>query len=455
VTLRPWTDPAGRAEPILAHATEHGEVRVYEALHDRRVAGAVLDLILSERTVAGLNGRFSGCTTREAGDRSVRGPARAMGAEQSNTSIVFGTEYVLKVFRKLEAGIIPDLEISRYLVEQAGFRQIPALAGWIEYEGADGARSSVAALFRYVANSGDAWSVALKGMERFLGAASRSAADPDTPTGQDALRRMAGDFLPAVRRLGETTARMHLALASPTDDAAFAPEPVGHDDVRRWADGYRRQVDTVLGDLSRRLDVLPGFFPRDVHGQLSAVVRAAGDLRLHGEALEVLADAGTVKVRIHGDYHLGQVLRGTRQAPEGEGWYPIDFEGEPARPLEERRAKFSVLRDVAGMLRSFDYCVRVALSEFRAEDLRVRMRVETWAEAWRTEVRRLFLQGYRETIGDSPVVPHDEAAFQRALAVFELEKAVYELGYEMNNRPDWIRVPLAGITALAGIGGDA
>jgi maltose alpha-D-glucosyltransferase/alpha-amylase len=185
------------------------------------------------------------------------------------------------------------------------------------------------------------------------------------------------------------------------------------------------------------------------------VVRAASDLRLHGEALEVLADAGTVKVRIHGDYHLGQVLRGKSTAPAGEGWYPIDFEGEPARPMEERRAKLSALRDVAGMLRSFDYCVRVALSEFKAEDLRVRMRVETWAAAWRTEVRRLFLDGYRETIGDSPAVPREPAAFERALGVFELEKAVYELGYEMNNRPDWIGVPLAGITALAGIGGGA
>jgi maltose alpha-D-glucosyltransferase/alpha-amylase len=450
LTLRPTAAPGESSEPILSHATERGDVRVYDALQDRRVAGALLDLVLSERTVGGVNGRFCGCATRDAGDRTVRGPVRPMGAEQSNTSVVFGGEYVLKVFRKLEAGVNPDLEVSRFLVEEAGFRSIPALGGWIEYEGTDGVKSSVAGLFRFVENRGDAWSVALTAMERFLGAASRSAADPDTPTGRDALYRMAGDFFPAVRRLGETTARMHLALARPTEDAAFAAQPVGHDDVRRWADGFRRQVDGVLGDLSRRLDAMPGFFPRDIQPRLQQVVRMAGDLRLRGEDLELLADGGSVKVRIHGDYHLGQVLRGARPAPDGNEWYVIDFEGEPARSLEERRGKYSVLRDVAGMLRSFDYAVRMALQGFKVDDLRVRMAVERWAEAWRSEVRSLFVSAYRETLGDSPVVPRDLNDTLRALAVFELEKAVYELGYEMNNRPDWIWVPLQGVLAIVG-----
>ncbi|MFL5383862.1 MAG: putative maltokinase, partial [Longimicrobiaceae bacterium] len=449
LTLRALEIPGQAAEAILSHATEGGDVRVYDALADRRVAGALLDLVLGERTVEGAVGRFTGHATAEAGDRAVRGPARPMGAEQSNTSVVFGEQYVLKIFRRLEAGTNPDLEVSRFLVEEAGFRSIPPLAGWIEYEGTDGAQS-VAGLFRYVPNRGDAWSVALTAMERFLGAASRSAADPDTPTGRDALYRMAGDFFPAVQRLGETTARMHLALATPTDDPAFAPEPVGRDDVRRWADGFRRQVDSVLGDLGRRLEAMPAFFPRDVQPGLARVVHAAADLRLRAEALEVLADAGSVKARIHGDYHLGQVLRGMEPAPDGNEWYPIDFEGEPARPLEERRAKFSVLRDVAGMLRSFDYAVRVSMADFRADDLRTRMSVQRWADAWRAEVRSLFLSAYRETLGDSPVVPRDPDAMARALAVFELEKAVYELGYELNNRPDWIRVPLQAVLALAG-----
>jgi maltose alpha-D-glucosyltransferase/alpha-amylase len=452
LSLRPGQVPGEANEPILSHATERGDVRVYDALLDRRVAGALLDLVLSERTINGVNGRFCGAAVEGAGDPAVRGPARPMGAEQSNTSIVFGGEYVLKVFRKLEGGMNPDLEVTRFLVETAGFRSLPALAGWIEYEGTDGVKSSVAGLFRFVENRGDAWSVALKAMERFLGAASRSAADPDTPTGRDALYRMAGDFFPAVRRLGETTARLHLALAAETTDPAFAAEAVGHDDVRRWADGFRRQVDGVLGELSRRLDAMPGFFPRELQPGLQRVVRMANDLRLRGEDLEVLADSGSVKTRIHGDYHLGQVLRGATPAPDGNEWYVIDFEGEPARSLEERRAKYSVLRDVAGMLRSFDYAVRMSLQGFRADDLRVRMSVERWAEAWRAEVRSLFVSAYRETLGESSVVPRDLNALLRALAVFELEKAVYELGYELNNRPDWIWVPLQGVLAIVGEG---
>jgi maltose alpha-D-glucosyltransferase/alpha-amylase len=183
------------------------------------------------------------------------------------------------------------------------------------------------------------------------------------------------------------------------------------------------------------------------------VARAAADLRLRGDDLGVLAEAESVKVRIHGDYHLGQVLRGEEAAPDGNEWYPIDFEGEPARSVQERRAKQSVLRDVAGMLRSFDYAVRLSLRDFRADDLAVRMSVQRWADAWRAEVRSLFVSAYRETLGDSPVVPRDLNAMLRALAVFELEKAVYEMGYEMNNRPDWIWVPLQGVLALAGEAG--
>jgi maltose alpha-D-glucosyltransferase/alpha-amylase len=176
----------------------------------------------------------------------------------------------------------------------------------------------------------------------------------------------------------------------------------------------------------------------------------SGDIRLRGEQLETLAEGDSVKVQIHGDYHLGQVLRAEQDAPEGNEWYVIDFEGEPARALEERRAKVSVLRVVAGMLRSFDYAVRVSLNAFAVQDLRVRLAVERWAAAWLAEVRTLFLEAYRRALGTSPVVPRDPEALSRALAVFELEKAIYELGYEMNNRPDWIGVPLQGVLAILG-----
>jgi maltose alpha-D-glucosyltransferase/alpha-amylase len=265
-------------------------------------------------------------------------------------------------------------------------------------------------------------------------------------TGREAVRRMAGEFFPAIRRLGQTTARLHLALASVDDDPAFAPEPVGEDDVQRWVEGFRATLDSVLGELGKQLDAIPKSFPAAVQPALGRIVRAAADLRHRGEDLRLLA-GGTVKTRVHGDYHLGQVLRATEPGPDGSEWYVLDFEGEPARPLDERRAKGSALRDVAGMLRSFNYANRMAMHGFQTTDLRVRMALERWAAAFEREARALFLDAYVETVGDSPIVPRDPGALARALAVFELEKAVYELGYEMNNRPDWIWVPVEGILA--------
>ena len=293
--------------------------------------------------------------------------------------------------------------------------------------------------------------MALSGDERFL---RRAAAAPPTPdsTGRDALYAWRATSSP-VRRAWRDHGADASALASPAADPAFAPEPVSPGDVRRGADSFRRQGDGCSADLSRRLGGDAGLLPATITRGPAAGGRAAGGLRLRGDDLAVLAEGGSVKVRIHGDYHLGQVLRGADDAPDGGEWYPIDFEGEPTRPLEERRAKQSVLRDVAGMLRSFDYAVRLSMREFRADDLAVRMSVQRWADAWRAEVRSLFVSAYRETLGDSPVVPRDPDAMLRALAVFELEKAIYEMGYEMNNRPEWIWVPLQGVLALAGEAG--
>jgi maltose alpha-D-glucosyltransferase/alpha-amylase len=447
-TFHPVAAPGTGPEPIVTHATLRGEARVYEAIGERRIAGTLLDTMANEQRIEGRSGAFQGHATGAVELAEVpRGPVRMIGVEQSNTSVVFGERLVMKIFRKLEPGINPDLEVSRFLTEKAGFRQVPALAGWMDYTPADGEPHAVAGLFSFVPNGGDAWSVTLKALDRYLGAASRSAADPDTVTGQEAVRRMAGDFFPAVQRLGETTARMHLALASVADDPAFAPEPVTDDDVQRAVESFRRQVDTVLSDLGRQLDAIPGAFAARVQGPLAEIVRAAPDLRHLGEDLRALS-GGTVKVRIHGDYHLGQVLRADTPAPDGSEWYPLDFEGEPARPLAERRGKKSVLRDVAGMLRSFNYAVRMAMHEFQTDDLRVRMSLERWAEAWEREARTLFLNAYVRTAHGSPIVPADPDVLARALAVFELEKAVYELGYELNNRPEWLWVPVEGIRAI-------
>jgi maltose alpha-D-glucosyltransferase/alpha-amylase len=453
LTLHPTTAEGAQPEPILTLALEAGEARLYEGLLDARSAGALLTVVDAEQEVVSSVGSFRGRRTEALDDRGgTLSPVRRVAGEQSNTSIVFGDRLILKVFRKLETGVNPDLEISEFLTKSTSFRGFPALAGSIDYRGGAMADTSVAALFEYVPNNGDAWSYTLRALSRFFAAASRSAADPSSPAGREALRRMAGDYIASVRRLGTVTGELHAALASAGPDYPdFAPEPITTDDVRRWTESYQRDVSTVLDEIGRRLDAIPGAFPAQILNELAAVVRDAPNLRQRAAELDLLRQEGLVKTRFHGDYHLGQVLHAADVSPGKAGeWIVLDFEGEPARPLSERRIKHSPLRDVAGMLRSFNYAVRMALGEQQTTDLSVRSALETWAAAWETEIRTLFLEGYREAVTGKSLIPDAPDALRSVLAVFELEKAVYELGYEMNNRPDWIWVPVQGIRAITG-----
>jgi maltose alpha-D-glucosyltransferase / alpha-amylase len=439
--------PQRDAVPAVTVISDKGEFRLYPALEDRDAALALLDAIGAESVLESARGRLVGHRTaafeRHADSRT---PVRPVGAEQSNTSIVYGDGLILKVFRKVEPGENPDIELSRYLLERTAFRHLPELAGWMSYD-APGGEAALAGLFEFVPGGKDAWEFTLKGLDRFFAAASRSAADPTTTAGREALRRMAGTYFDAVRRLGVVTGELHAALATPSDDARFSPEVVTAHDVDRWSEAFQRHVTRVLEDVGRRLESIPGAFPPAVLNDLGAVVRAAPDLRYRTLGLRGLLDAGCRKTRYHGDFHLGQVLH--VEGGERE-WILLDFEGEPARPLSERREKHSPLRDVAGMLRSFDYAIRVAFSAQDPRDLIQRAALETWSEAWLREVRLSYLAGYREGVAGAGVAPEDAEGLEAALAVFELEKAVYELGYEMNNRPSWIWVPVLGIRTIMG-----
>jgi maltose alpha-D-glucosyltransferase/alpha-amylase len=452
LSLRPPLERGVVAEPIATVAMETGEVRLYEALVDRYTALALLRIMREEEALPSATGRFRGHRVQGAvpeGEHGRLTPVKRMSAEQSNTSIVFGERLIMKLFRKLEAGVNPDLEVTRFLVENTEFRGVPALAGWLDYTGEGVANASVAGVFRFIPNSGDAWAYTRRALDRFFAAASRSAADPSTPTGQDATRRMMGDFHAAARSLGRVTGELHAALASAgPEHPDFAPELVTEDDVREWTDAYQRDASRVLDEVGRRLESIPGVFPAGSHNELGAIVREGADLRYRAGDLRLLNEAGLVRTRTHGDYHLGQVLRASDPEAAGSEWFIMDFEGEPARPLAERRAKQSPLRDVAGMLRSFDYAVRMALAEQDTSDMLVKSALEGWADSWLRMVRGLFLEGYAEAARGAGFVPDDPETLRRVLAVFELEKAVYELGYEMNNRPAWIWVPIRGIRAL-------
>jgi len=305
---------------------------------------------------------------------------RRLAGEQSNTSVVFGDRLIVKHFRRLVAGVNPELEMSRYLTEHAAFASTPRLAGALEYLGADGSLATFAIAHALVPEATDGW--------RWLLARLRQ---------DDGAR-------PALRVLGRRTAELHLALARSTAGPAFDAERITAADVAAWTESVQAQLDAARAALGGRLpDGVPA--------------------RVDGGGLDGLR--GAVKIRHHGDFHLGQTLA----VRDGEDFFIIDFEGEPLRPLEERRRKHTPLRDVAGLLRSLGYAAATAPAP----------------EGWEELARAAFLDGYAAAAGRAPFLPAEAAAFSRALAVLELEKAAYEVVYEANNRPDWIAIPVRGL----------
>jgi maltokinase len=320
--------------------------------------------------------------------------ARTIDAEQSNSSIVFDEELILKVFRRLEAGINPELELLRFLTHRS-FENIAQLMGWYAYAG-EPMDATLGILQRFVAGGQDGWDLALDTMPKGKGS---------------------GGFLQNLHRLGEVTGRMHTLLGSDTSDPNFCPEQPSAESLGMLTATIDDEIESIFLELPDEND--------DV-----APIRGRGEeVR---DRLRLWTHVGSIGrvIRHHGDFHLGQTLWA------GDDWVILDFEGEPARSLPERRRKRSPLRDVAGMLRSFAYAASAA-SLLRG--------VEPPAD-WEGRARAEFLAGYRTTI-DQSLVP-DGSAMERLLAVFELEKAVYELRYELNNRPEWVKIPVAGILRM-------
>jgi trehalose synthase-fused probable maltokinase len=393
-------------EGALARA---GAETVVDAHHDPRFGRRVVAAIAAGRSLDGLRGRFAFLPT--PGWVFPRAPdalaIRRLIGEQSNTSVVVG-DLVLKSLRRPQPGLNPDLEITRFLTTRTAFRHVPRLAGWVEYARA-GQPATLAVLQEFVPNTGDGWTHVLS-----------------TLGGRGAeIERRPDPLLEDVRELGAITGGLHVALASDDRDADFRPEPVDLDDTARWA----AEITSELGAS----DV------RERSGDARAADAAARALA----ALDGLAGA-TAKIRVHGDYHLGQVLK------TPDGFVIIDFEGEPARPLAERRRKQPALRDVAGMLRSLDYAAHaVALRRPEAE----RAAALVALTAWEAQARDAFLAGYLGAVAKSPVplVPATAGALGAVCAPFELQKALYELRYELDNRPDWVAIPLAGIRRILGL----
>ena len=383
--------------------------------------------------------------------------SRTGSAEQSNTSIIYGNNLILKIFRRLQPGENPDTEIGRFLTDVAKFPRIAPFLG--EIRGSrNGAQTpaheqtTLAMLQSLVENEGDGWQYTLDELSRFYESVVTNPLPSDTGTPPSFLgspesnaipedaREYAGLYLDAAALLGRRTAEMHLALATPTDNPAFAAEPFTAEALAADTGRIRAQISRSLDALKQGFTQLPDELTTD-----AAALILSRRVQLFSRAFAITAippeEAGQ-RIRIHGDYHLGQVLR-------ARGDYVIlDFEGEPARPLAERRAKQCPLKDVAGMLRSFSYAAYAGLDHFVQRHPSTARTLEPWAQLWQNATATIFLSAWRTTMeANQHLIPQPEQS-DRLLNAYLLEKALYELLYELNNRPAWIRIPLAGILAL-------
>lgn len=366
---------------------------------------------------------------------------RAITAEQSNSSVAYGDRLILKFFRRLEEGVNPDLEVGGFLTEKAHYQHTPQLLGALEYREARGVGMTQGILQGFVPNQGDAWQYTMKSISAFYNEVGKnSAEDGVADSRNDTARVLIAPFLESVGLLARRTAELHLALASPAAAAEpdFAPEPFDDKFQRGFEDALLELTNRIYRQLRHAQDRLPENAKAKVDKVLAGEPRIIE--RFHA-ALSVPVRA--VRTRIHGDYHLGQVLY------TGADFVIIDFEGEPARPLSQRRLKRSPLQDVAGMLRSFHYAAHAPLlastGSVNVDDSN-REKLNGWAEVWAKWVSDRFLDEYLKTARGAEFLPPSREEIMALLQLHVLEKAVYELGYELNNRPGWVAIPLEGIS---------
>ncbi len=390
-----------------------------------------------------LVGRRSSAFASVRGEESL--PARTGSAEQSNTSILYGSRLILKLFRKLQLGENPDVEIGRFLTEVAQFPRIAPFLGELTMVTPEGS-TTLGMLQGLVANEGDGWQWTLDELARFYESVATCPPPPEEGSVPSflgeaqvpaAAREHAGFYLDGAALLGRRTAEMHLALATATDDPAFQAEPLTADDLGVDALRIDAQINHTLDALKLRMATLKDLTADDAATILSRRIELFA--RAH---VITGTHASGKRIRIHGDYHLGQVLRAKND------FVLLDFEGEPARTLEERRRKQCPLKDVAGMLRSFSYAAYSGLDSYVQRHPDRQRALEPWARLWQNAVSAEFLRAYRQAIAVRPDLLPEPAQAESLLNAYLLEKALYELLYELNNRPAWVRIPLAGILSL-------
>ena len=428
----------GAPHAIIAHFAGREGAVLFDAIWDATFRSQLFEAIVQRQTIKGRASDLVGlaCETLEADHPIVSGKSQVLGAEQSNSSMLFDNNFFLKLYRKLENGVNPDVEINRFLTEHTDFPNVPAFVGALEYRRPKAEPAVVCLLQRAATNERDGWTLTLDAVGRYYERVLGRKADLQDETAAPGvlLDELIGGVYPdKAKLLGQRTGELHLALASSMENPAFVPEPFN-------AMTQRSVYQTMRASLRRGFTLLEKKLP-----DLSAAFRNEAKEALGAEQ-EILARekrlldrrTNAAKIRIHGDYHLGQLLY------TGKDFVILDFEGEPARALSERKLKRSALRDVAGMMRSFQYAAYSALWQpaMRSEDVPF---LERWADLWYRQMSSVFLQSYLKATTGAIFIPKNSDDLQIMLEAYLLDKAVYEIGYELNNRPDWVVIPIRGI----------
>jgi maltose alpha-D-glucosyltransferase / alpha-amylase len=423
---------------IVARFEGNGEGILFDATWDAECRSRLFDTILKRETTKGRAGNLVGVAAKDfdANQSIMPGNSRVLGAEQSNSSMLFDNKFFLKLYRKIEDGVNPDVEITRFLTERTKFPNVPEFIGAIEYRRPKAEPTVVCLLESAVTNEGDVWSLTLDAVGRYYERVLGRKADLQNevaPPGALLDELFGGVYPEKMKLLGQRTGELHLALASYPHDPAFRPEPFNAMAQRSVYQNMRASLRRAFTLLERKLFDLPV----DFRDEAKEVLGAEQEI-LAREKLLLDRHTNAAKIRIHGDYHLGQLLY------TGKDFVILDFEGEPARPLSERKLKRSALRDVAGMMRSFQYAAYSALWQpaMRKEDVPF---LERWADLWYPHMGSVFLQSYLETTGNAIFIPENSEDLQIMLEAYLLDKAVYEIGYELNNRPAWVVIPVRGI----------
>lgn len=407
---------------------------IYDAAGDDDFAACLLPFLAQDQSVDVGNGLIlSGASTLRGKELigEVEGlPQKMLGVEQSNTSLIVGNKVMLKMYRRTAFGSHPEVATTSFLTEEAKFKNTPAYLGVLELKFTDERTMALGILQSFVPNVGDGWSYTMEYLKSYFTEALSGNITPDHET-----------YLQKARLLGQRTAEMHKAFAKGTDDV-FRPESVKADDLASWRDQAVEQADRTLAVAQANVENLTGELKERVEKLINDREKIVARIN---ELLPVVADGK--KTRFHGDYHLGQVVIDD----EGD-FYILDFEGEPLRPITQRQVKQSVLKDVAGMVRSFDYAAFGAVLMYVLPENRTK--AFDLAAQWQKQATQAFLDGYFDHMEDCDSLPADKEVTLKLLDLFVLEKALYEVIYEVANRPDWLAIPMNGLSRLIDLNGE-